>query len=224
MTKEQNDQNPIDLAEVRSAYRTVHQYQARLYDIIGHIPESMGLEYFSRDAGGYHLAPSTHDITKKDVWDGIPLYNLSVLLLPKDQDMDNLSEGRWMLVLDFLADRDVCDKYAYDEAYGELEKFPPVGGSESVLRIYLHQVKSEPDLERSDKKSKWYKVFNCDYFPELEQKIEYEDDYKGIVAYGKEFNLTKLQNEAEWENCLIEFKKAASEKLGLSENFFVLGK
>ena len=208
------------LTDVRRAYRLVYLYQERLYDIIKYIRRSMGLCHYWRK-GFYGLGRADTDFVGGAVWDGIPFYNFSTLLLPNGQDKHDLSEGKWMLVLHFLADRDVFDELGWYVKDGKdrPENFVPVEKSASVLRIYLYQAKSDTDLESG---IEWRKIYERNYWPKREKIHEFEDDYDygKIVAYGEEFNLECLQNEKELKEVLDDFKESAREVLRLKKNFF----
>ena len=204
------------LTDVRRAYRLVYLYQERLYDIIKYIRRSMGLCHYRRERP-YDTGKSSTDFVGRAVWDGIPFYNFSTLLLPNGQDKDSLSKGEWMLDLHFLADRDVFDESGWYVKDGKdrPENFVPVEKSASVLQIYLYQAKSDLKLEALQD------IWCHNYWPKYEEKHEFKDDHDNkVVVYGKEFNLECLQNEKELKEVLDDFKESAREVLRLKKNFF----
>jgi len=126
------------IEDVRRAYRIVWAYQRRVLDVIEAITtEFPETRHYWWQTNSFDCLPArkTTDPLGRWAWDGLPLYNFSILRLSEDGPDRYLPKlGRWMLEISHNAD------HGWDEeASGEPDasRFPQVDTVVSSLSVCL---------------------------------------------------------------------------------------
>lgn len=134
------------LENVRHAYRVVWAYQRRMLDTINAITAEFP------DTRHYWWRPNMSDCIKSHAnsdpvqdrwaWDSLPLYNFSLLRLPreprigKDRDLIQPRKGDWMLEITHEADSTSLENHSVDGEPDALD-FRAVREGETSLSLFL---------------------------------------------------------------------------------------
>lgn len=193
------------LLDVRKAYRLLADYQQRIIELLDFIRNELKAEHY------YHYQPnsiasqSIHKIyNAPDIgWKFLPMLNMNLLW----HKTANVPAGEWSrhiqqndLVFDFciVSDEDNDETLLPEE-------------SKSELHIYVYK------CVKYTRKKNWYDDVWCKFeYPNLgEVKTFSNNEDIEYQIYGDKLDIADLYNKETVEIALAEFRKRASEKLGL---------
>lgn len=195
------------LHDVRKAYRLIADYQQRMVELLDFIKNELNAEHYYHDLKYSYDPRSIHKFYHEDNAGKkfLPMLDMHLLWhrtknTPDGQEWQNALEPDDLVF-------DICLRS--DESQdGKLT----TGESSSVLHIFIYQ------CVHYQRKNNWFRdiCWNSKY-PDFGVVGEYKDkssDNKYKI-YGEKIDLMKLCDKKSTINTLAEFRKRASEKLGL---------
>ncbi|MFW8602504.1 hypothetical protein ACOHYD_13630 [Desulfobacterota bacterium M19] len=172
------------LVDVRKAYRLVYLYQKNILSTIDRFAQEFQCSFYWWTPTETAPPPQrSTDITKRWVWDLLPLYSTALLYYSEGGQPDDHSPGEWLLALHLTTD----DEFESDGEEPNPVNFEKAEDSDTTINVTLWYCK------KAMKENWFYGVWNELEYPD-EEYCEY-DSPEGLICVQKEFSLNELENE-----------------------------